>query len=76
DVAAALVAGPDTRAVTQRLFISPHAVQDHLKSMFDKIGIHSRRQQLARERCGRRFGFRFCTRGSARLGVWSAAEVG
>ncbi len=47
EVVAALVAGLDTRAVTQRLFISHHTVQDHLKSVFDKIGIHSRRELLA-----------------------------
>jgi DNA-binding CsgD family transcriptional regulator len=38
DVVALLVAGLDTRAITERLFISPHTVQDHLKSVFDKIG--------------------------------------
>jgi DNA-binding CsgD family transcriptional regulator len=46
DVVAALVAGLDTRAVTERLFISSHTVQDHLKSVFDKIGVHSRRELL------------------------------
>ena len=48
DVVAALVAGLDTRAVTERLFISRHTVQDHLKLVFQKIGIHSRRELLAR----------------------------
>jgi DNA-binding CsgD family transcriptional regulator len=48
DVAAAVVAGLDTRALTERLFISRHTVQDHLKSIFDKIGIHSRRELLAK----------------------------
>ncbi len=43
---ALLVAGLDTRAITQRLSISPHTVQDHLKAVFDKIGIHSRRELL------------------------------
>ena len=32
DVVAAVVAGLDTRALTERLFISRHTVQDHLKS--------------------------------------------
>ena len=45
---AALIAGLDTRAVTEeRLFISRHTVQDHLKSVFEKISIHSRREMLA-----------------------------
>jgi DNA-binding CsgD family transcriptional regulator len=43
-VVAAVLAGLDTHAVTERLFISRHTVQDHLKSVFAKIGIHSRRE--------------------------------
>jgi DNA-binding CsgD family transcriptional regulator len=48
EVVALLAAGLDTRAVTKRLFISRHTVQDHLKSVFAKVGIHSRRELLAR----------------------------
>ena len=48
DVVAALVAGLDTRAVTERLVISRHTVQDHLKSVFQKVGVRSRRELLAR----------------------------
>ncbi|HEY1369520.1 MAG TPA: LuxR C-terminal-related transcriptional regulator [Gaiellaceae bacterium] len=48
DVVAALLAGLDTRAVSQRLFISPHTVQDHLKSVFRKAGVRGRRELLAR----------------------------
>jgi DNA-binding CsgD family transcriptional regulator len=47
DVVALLVGGLDTRAISERMFISPHTVQDHLKSVFDKVGIHSRRELLA-----------------------------
>jgi DNA-binding CsgD family transcriptional regulator len=46
-VAAALLAGLDTQAATERLFISRHTFQDHLKSVFEKMGIHSRREMLA-----------------------------
>jgi DNA-binding CsgD family transcriptional regulator len=42
-----LIGGLDTRAVGERLHISPHTVQDHLKSVFRKTGIHSRRELLA-----------------------------
>jgi DNA-binding CsgD family transcriptional regulator len=48
DVVAALLAGLDTRAVGARLCISPHTVQDHLKSVFEKTGGHSRPELLAR----------------------------
>jgi DNA-binding CsgD family transcriptional regulator len=48
DVVAALLTGLDTRAISARLCISPHTVQDHLKSVFRKTGAHSRRELLAR----------------------------
>ena len=47
-VVAALIAGDDTRAMTERLVISRHTVQDHLKSVFTKVGVGSRREVLAR----------------------------
>jgi DNA-binding CsgD family transcriptional regulator len=47
DVAGALVAGLDTRGLTDRLVISRHTVQDHLKSVFQKVGVRSRRELLA-----------------------------
>jgi DNA-binding CsgD family transcriptional regulator len=46
DVVASLLDGLDTRAVARRLSISAYTVQDHLKSVFAKTGIHSRRELL------------------------------
>lgn len=43
-----LAAGADTRQVAQRMFLSEHTVQDHLKSIFAKSGAPNRRTLLAR----------------------------
>lgn len=43
-----LVAGNDTRELAQRLFVSEHTVQDHLKSVFAKTGVNNRRVLVAR----------------------------
>ncbi len=43
-----LVEGSDTRELAQRLFVSQHTVQDHLKSIFAKTGVNSRRVLIAR----------------------------
>jgi DNA-binding CsgD family transcriptional regulator len=42
-----LAAGRDTQEVAERMFLSPHTVQDHLKSMFAKTGTRSRRTLLS-----------------------------
>jgi DNA-binding CsgD family transcriptional regulator len=41
-----LAEGCDTRQVAERMFLSVHTVQDHLKSVFAKTGTHSRRGLL------------------------------
>ena len=43
-----LATGCDTRQLGQRMFLSPHTVQDHLKSVFHKTGVNSRAALLAR----------------------------
>jgi len=43
-----LVEGADTRTLADRLFVSHHTVQDHLKSIFAKTGARNRRMLVAR----------------------------
>lgn len=43
-----LVNGADTRSVAGHLFISQHTVQDHLKSIFAKCGLQTRKAIIAR----------------------------
>lgn len=48
DVLRCLAEGDDTRTAAGRLFLSEYTVQDHLKSIFDKTGVRTRRSLLAR----------------------------
>lgn len=43
-----LAGGASTREIADRMFLSDHTVQDHLKSIFAKSGARSRRELLAR----------------------------
>lgn len=42
-----VAAGLDTQEIAQRRHISRNTVRDHLKSVFIKMGMHSRRELLA-----------------------------
>ena len=48
DVARHVLRGDATTAISVALHISAHTVQDHLKSVFDKVGVRSRRDLVGR----------------------------
>ena len=48
EIATLVIAGRSTEAIAAALVISPLTVQQHLKAIFEKAGVHSRRELAAR----------------------------
>lgn len=48
DVVGALASGDTTSEIAARLYLSPHTVRDHIKTVFEKVGVSSRTELVAK----------------------------
>ena len=48
EVVGALASGDTTSEIAARLYLSPHTVRDHIKTVFDKVGVSSRAELVSK----------------------------
>jgi DNA-binding CsgD family transcriptional regulator len=74
-VAALVLGGRSTEQIAAELSISPLTVQQHLKAVFDKVGVRSRRELVA-QIFARHYAPRMLAGGRLGEDGWFAAEAG
>ncbi len=73
EVVRQVLSGAGSAEIARLLVVSPYTVQDHLKAVFDKVGVRSRRDLVGRF-LGEQYFPRFFTDASGTGGMTRAAH--